>query len=70
MGFDRINQCFPSSHTDYWTPKIAANKARDARKEQALHDLGWRVFTVWECELKPKLLQATAIRLAEQLRAN
>lgn len=55
----------PSSNVDYWAPKIAANRARDARKEQALRDLGWRVFTVWECELKPAFLQATITRLAE-----
>ena len=35
----------PSLHVDCWTLKIAANKARDARKEQALHDLGWSIFT-------------------------
>ena len=43
----------PSSNVDYWVPKIEANRARDKRKEQALSDLGWRVYTVWECELKP-----------------
>ncbi len=42
----------PSSNVGYWVPKIAANRDRDARKEQALRDLGWRVFIVWECQLK------------------
>lgn len=42
----------PSTNTSYWVPKLNANKERDARKEQAIRDLGWQVFTVWECELR------------------
>ena len=40
----------PTTNVDYWVPKIAANRERDARKVTALEVLGWRVFTVWECE--------------------
>ncbi|MCS4510801.1 very short patch repair endonuclease [Xylophilus ampelinus] len=57
----------PSSNVDYWAPKIVANRARDARKEQALRDLGWRVFTVWECELKAASLSVSVGRLAAAL---
>ncbi len=60
----------PSSNVDYWVPKIAANRARDARKEQALRKRGWRVFTIWECELKPVSLQATVACLARNLDSN
>lgn len=42
----------PKSRTDYWGPKIEANKARDARKTRQLRKLGWRVLSIWECELK------------------
>lgn len=42
----------PKSRTEYWGPKIEANKARDARKAGKLRRLGWRVVTIWECELK------------------
>jgi DNA mismatch endonuclease (patch repair protein) len=42
----------PSSRTDYWLPKIAENQRRDARKRAELEALGWRVLTVWECELE------------------
>ena len=58
----------PTSNVDYWGPKIVANRARDARKEQALRDLGWRVFTVWECQLKPRPLEATVATLANLIR--
>lgn len=42
----------PKSNVDYWRKKIAGNQARDKRNVAALEDLGWRVITVWECELK------------------
>lgn len=42
----------PKQNRDYWTAKVDRNRARDARAETALRDAGWRVETVWECELK------------------
>ncbi|NCT66625.1 MAG: DNA mismatch endonuclease Vsr [Rhodanobacteraceae bacterium] len=57
----------PSSNVNYWAPKIAANRARDARKVKALLHLGWRVFTVWECELKQAVALDTAKQLASQI---
>ena len=41
----------PRSRQEYWLPKIAANKARDARHESALTETGWKMLTVWECEV-------------------
>ena len=41
----------PTTNIDYWGPKIEANRKRDARKEQQLRDLGWRVFTLWQCQI-------------------
>lgn len=41
-----------TSNTEYWAPKIAANRERDARNEEALRQLGWRVFIVWACEIR------------------
>jgi DNA mismatch endonuclease (patch repair protein) len=42
----------PKQNRDYWTAKVARNVARDARNRQALAAAGWRVETLWECELK------------------
>jgi DNA mismatch endonuclease (patch repair protein) len=42
----------PKANRDYWTAKVARNRARDARSAQALAALGWRVETLWECGLK------------------
>lgn len=57
----------PKSRTEYWTPKLAANVARDQRHTLELNALGWRVETVWECDTRDsKRLSESldAIRLA------
>ncbi len=42
----------PKQNREYWTAKVARNVARDGRNAEALGALGWRVETIWECELK------------------
>lgn len=42
----------PKQNRDYWTAKVARNVARDERTREALTGAGWRVETIWECELK------------------
>ena len=42
----------PASNTEYWGQKFARTVARDAKNQQELAALGWRVLFVWECELK------------------
>lgn len=39
----------PKSNLDYWTQKIAVNKARDQRVLRKLRRLGWRPMIIWEC---------------------
>ncbi|MFN7303113.1 MAG: very short patch repair endonuclease, partial [Phenylobacterium sp.] len=53
----------PQARRDYWTAKVAGNRARDARNLSALAEAGWRVETVWECELKARDLPALEARL-------
>lgn len=50
-GHDCPHGRAPSSNVAFWVPKIAANRKRDSRKVQDLLDLGWRVSTIWECEI-------------------
>jgi DNA mismatch endonuclease (patch repair protein) len=40
------------SNAAYWSAKIARNMARDAAARDALAARGWRVLTLWECELR------------------
>ena len=49
----------PSSNKDYWIPKLQNNKQRDIQNETALRGEGWRVITVWECELKKENREKT-----------
>lgn len=41
----------PRRNAEFWREKVAANAARDARKEEALRALGFDVYVVWECTL-------------------
>lgn len=74
-----INGCFwhghegcryyviPKTNTSFWLDKITSNKARDARDESALNEAGWRVVTIWECELKKEKREETIGRLLKSL---
>ncbi|WP_306395327.1 very short patch repair endonuclease [Telluria beijingensis] len=42
----------PKSRLEYWAPKIAKNRARDVSNVDALTHLGWRVLTIWQCEIR------------------
>lgn len=46
------NSTMPSTRPDFWEAKFAGTVARDKRNHDALIALGWRVITVWECELE------------------
>lgn len=45
----------PKSNQSYWVEKLQRNKERDRKNSQLLQEQGWRVFTVWECELKNRI---------------
>jgi DNA mismatch endonuclease (patch repair protein) len=54
----------PKQNRDYWVAKVGRNVARDARNTAALQAMGWRVETLWECELKDAgVLEARLRRL-------
>ena len=40
----------PRNNAGWWADKLAANVARDRRKDAALADLGWLAVHVWEHE--------------------
>ena len=42
----------PKANADYWAAKLARNVARDRQVIARLTNDGWRVITVWECDLK------------------
>ena len=41
----------PATNRAYWLPKLAKNVERDAHSTVALQRMGWRVLTIWECQV-------------------
>lgn len=42
----------PTSNVEFWNEKLDKNIERDKCKETELKDLGWKVLTIWDCEIK------------------
>lgn len=55
----------PRTNRVYWVRKIARNRARDIKVRRQLKSDGWRVLTIWECQLVKK--SAVKCRLARFL---
>lgn len=75
-----VNGCFwhkhdcprfvwPSSNQDYWRPKILRNIERDNQSRKELETLGWKVITVWECELKKRVRENRLSKLAAEIKS-
>lgn len=73
-----VNGCFwhkhdcpgfvwPTSNTEYWTKKITGNVERDKSNYRLLEEAGWRVITIWECELKKDRREKTLEALVREL---
>lgn len=52
----------PKENADYWSSKIAGNRTRDSRVEAELAAGGWRVLTLWECELRDRAALRKRVR--------
>jgi DNA mismatch endonuclease (patch repair protein) len=72
-----VNGCFwhrcpicrpssPKTHREYWDAKFDRNVERDREKAEELRKSGWKVVTVWECEIDGDL-HATATRVIVEL---
>lgn len=42
----------PKTKTEYWMSKFNINIENDIKHEKELRQLGYKVITVWECEIK------------------
>lgn len=45
---------FPKSNSEFWRNKLIENKKRDSQVERTLENQGWKVYIIWECNLKEK----------------
>lgn len=50
---------WPKSNPEFWKTKINGNIERDRNNCKLLADMGWRVFVIWECELKKARINET-----------
>ena len=74
-----INGCFwhrhegcryattPKTRTEFWMNKFEKNVDNDRKHKEELETMGWRVITLWECELKKNSFEDTMNRLEQQL---
>lgn len=58
----------PSTNREFWEKKVAINQARDRRTARNLRARGYRVITLWECELKAKHRERVVARIRRALK--
>ena len=58
----------PKTRPEFWSEKLAGNRARDEINRRRLETLGWRVLVIYECELRDAPDEALA-RLAVSIRS-
>ena len=67
-GCDKFKM--PQTNVAFWEHKIRRNQERDQQNYQLLHDNGWQVIVIWECQLTSKLLEITMLQVELQLNEN
>ena len=58
---------WPKTNRTYWTNKLQRNVERDKDVNCALTDMGWKVITIWECDLRTKTFHSTMQRVINVL---
>ena len=57
----------PKSNTEFWINKLNHNVNKDRQNKQLLEEMGWKVITVWECEIE-KDLDSVTERIIRELK--
>lgn len=58
----------PKSNVEFWETKIERNVARDARNEDEMAAMGWRIVLVWECAIRDLGVTEVRDRIADWLK--
>jgi len=53
----------PKTRKDWWKDKIEKNIINDQKSEEALTALGWKIITIWTCNLKKSAATITLAHL-------
>lgn len=74
-----INGCFwhghenckyyviPKTRTEWWLDKINRTKQRESENFLQLSESGWKIVTIFECQLNADKLNSTLIKLLDEL---
>jgi DNA mismatch endonuclease, patch repair protein len=74
-----INGCFwhghkkckkfviPKTRTEWWLNKINANIKRDSNNCRILRKDGWKIITIWECQLSKLKIDRTLAKLIKKI---
>lgn len=57
----------PKTRTEWWLNKINGNISKDAKAVKALKKEGWKIITIWECNLKSSRVEKTLNTLLKKL---
>ena len=57
----------PKTRTEWWQNKININSCNDVKAVKALKKDGWKIMTVWECDLKPVKVEKTLSSILARL---
>ena len=57
----------PKTRTQWWLDKINRNRTKDIENIQSHKKNGWKIITIWECELKKARCLNTLETLIEKL---
>ncbi len=49
----------PTTNREFWVTKIHRNQERDQENYRVLQENGWHVIIIWECQLKPAVIEHT-----------
>ena len=53
----------PATRTEWWKEKIEGNIKNDITKHALLREAGYKVMVIWECEVKNKSFEKSAIEI-------
>jgi DNA mismatch endonuclease, patch repair protein len=57
----------PKTRTEWWTNKIVQNRQSDIENYAKLSALGWKVITIFECELRKDFREGTLNELISNI---
>jgi DNA mismatch endonuclease (patch repair protein) len=57
----------PKTRTDWWLNKIEGNKRNDKLNIIRIRKAGWKILTLWECQLKPSKILKSLSKLEHKI---